>query len=263
MLTVLPMLATLASLPVTASGYSPSEKRTLQSAVSSALYAQAVDRYNFSCKEQAEDTGLVVPDKHKQRLRSLLRQAVHSDNTELLFAADDKLTLQIKSTLVTPKDCQDQAGIQGMLDNYEVALFSLEIALPLSKAITASRNTTVPRTNDTEQLINRSSAIALVSITDKQQLTAVQQANYLHLDYQSPFIFKVEHGWKNPTAAYIGMHKYIQPADLDKTAKQWLIFLDHNNHFIKALELSQAKDYLKTLKEAQWRFDSLGNLQRF
>lgn len=263
MLTVLPMLAVLTSLPVTASGYSPSEKRTLQSAVSSTLYGQALDRYNRNCKEQATDTGLVVPDKHQQRLQNLLRQAVHTDNTELLLSADDKLTRQIKSTLITPKDCSDQAGIQSMLDNYEVALFSLEIALPLNKAIAASRPNTGPSKNDTEALINRSSAIALVSITDKQQLTAVQQANYLHLEYQSPFIFKVEQGWKNPTAAYIGMHKYIQQADLDKTAKQWLIFLDHNNHFIKALELNQAKDYLKALKEAQWRFDSLGNLQRF
>lgn len=264
MLTILPLLSTLVSLPVTVSGYSTSEKRTLQSAISSALYSNAVNHYYLQCKEQPTDTSdtLQLSDPQRSKLLRLLKQAVRTDDIDLLLKVDARLTQSSQAAIITPKHCEDEKGLQSMLDNYEVALFSLEIALPLDRAINQPKPAS-NRSNEIEQLIARSSAIAQVSISDKQLLSAVQQANFLHLDYQSRFIFKVEQGWKNPAPAYIGMHKYIEEAQLASTAKQWLIFLDQQNHFVKAIELDKASAYLKALQQPQWRFDSMGSLQRF
>ncbi|GAB2928697.1 hypothetical protein [Rheinheimera gaetbuli] len=264
MLILFPLLSTLVAIPAAASGYSTSEKRTLQSAVSSVLYSNAINTFYMQCKEQpieGEDVRSLT-DKHRSRLLSLLKQAVHSDEIEWLLKFDQKLTSTSLKTLITPSNCQDEKGLQAMLDSYEIALFSLEIALPLSQAISQPK-AAVSRNNQVEQLINRSTAIAQVVISNKHQLSAVQQANFLHLDYQSRFIFKVEQGWKKPAPAYVGMHKYVEDSQLTTTAKQWLIFLDQNNHFIKAIELDKAGAYLKALQQPHWRFDSMGSLQRF
>lgn len=264
MLTLLPLFASLAAIPTAVSGFTTSEKRTLQSAVSSALYSNALQHYYQQCKEQPTDSAIALPitDKQRGKLLQLLMQAIHTDDIDSLLQFDAKLTKDSQATLTIPKDCQDEAGLQAMLDNYEVALFSLEIALPLNRGLRKPAPTN-KRSNEVEQLIARSSAIAQVSIADKQQLSAVQQANFLHYDYQSRFIFKVEQGWKNPAPAYVGMHKYIEDNQLNATARQWLIFLDKNNHFVKAIELDKASAYLKALQKPQWRFDSRGNLQRF
>uniref|UniRef100_UPI00404710B4 hypothetical protein n=1 Tax=Rheinheimera sp. TaxID=1869214 RepID=UPI00404710B4 len=266
MLTILPLLTTLTTIPVAVSGFSTSEKRTLQSAITGALYSNAINHFYQQCKEQpaenGQETTLSLTDKQRGKLLNLLKQAVHTDDIELLLRTDQQLTRASQKALVIPKDCLDQTGLQSMLDNYEVALFSLEIALPLNRAI-AQPKPMPSRNNEVQQLIERSTAIAQVSISDKQLLTAVQQANFFHFDYQSRFIFKVEQGWKKPMPAYVGMHKYIEDSQLTTTAKQWLIFLDKNNHFIKAIELDKAGAYLKLLQQPQWRFDSMGSLQRF
>lgn len=264
MLILLPLLSTLVAVPVAASGYSTSEKRTLQSAVSSILYSDAINQFYLQCKEQPieGEEPLRLTDKQRSKLLALLKQAVHSDETELLLKFDQKMTSNSQSMLVTPGNCQDEKGLQTMLDNYEIALFSLEIALPLSQPVSQPK-VIVRGDNQVEQLINRSTAIAQVVVSNKQQLSALQQANFLHLDYQSQFIFKVEQGWKKPAPAYVGMHKYVEDSQLTNTAKQWLIFLDQNNHFIKAIELDKAGAYLKALNKPQWRFDSMGSLQRF
>lgn len=264
MLTLLPLFASLTAMPTAVSGYSTSEKRTLQSAISSALYSNAVQYYYQQCKEQPAEGSDVLPltDKQRPKLLNLLRQAVHTDDIDVLLQFDTKLTKHSEAALITPKDCNDIAGLQTMLDSYEVALFSLEIALPLNRSLHKPVSTN-KRSNEVERLIARSAVIAQVTITDKQQLSAVQQANFLHYDYQSRFIFKVEQGWKNPAPAYVGMHKYIEDSQFTATAKKWLIFLDKNNHFVKAIELDKAGAYLKALQQPEWRFDSRGNLQRF
>ena len=266
MLTILPLITTLTTIPVAVSGFSTSEKRTLQSAITGALYSNAINHFYQQCKEQPLENGpeatISLTDKQRVKLLSLLKQAVHTDDIEVLLGADQQLTRASQKALIVPNNCQDQAGLQSMLDNYEVALFSLEIALPLNRAISQPKPTPA-RSNEVQQLIDRSTAIAQVSISDKQLLSAVQQANFFHYDYQSRFIFKVEQGWKKPMPAYVGMHKYIEDNQLTATAKQWLIFLDKNNHFIKAIEMDKAGAYLKVLQQPQWRFDSMGNLQRF
>lgn len=58
------------------------------------------------------------------------------------------------------------------------------------------------------------------------------------------------------------MHISVSDADIEKTARQWLIFLDKNGRFINALEAEQASAHLEVLQNADWRYDVHGNLHR-
>lgn len=272
MLIALPLFigALVATPAITASAasFTTSEKRTLHSAVSSALHSAAVNHYYQQCKEPAADgeVKLVQTDKDQAKMLALLQQKVHSQDINLLLATDVRLTQQIKERLNTPNDCSNATALQTLLDNYEVALFSLEIAVPLEKSLhsakAAFKSRSNVRQNEVKQLIANSHAIALVTVTDKQQLNAVQQANYLHPDYQGRYVFKVQHGWRSNIAQYLGMHIFVADTDISKTAKQWLIFLDKNGHFIKAIAATEGTAYLTTLSDAEWRYDVHGNLHR-
>ena len=267
MLIALPLLSALSITPALANSFSASEKRTLQSAISSVLHSDEINRYYQICKEQpekSEDLPLLT-DKERPRLLALLQQKLKTADTELLFNLDPRLTQSVRNGLVKPAHCEDSKGLQTLFDNYEVALFSLDLALPLERSLTHKPGTK-SRSNaakaEASQLINQSHAIALVDVIDKQLLNAVQQANFLHPDYSGKFIFKVQQGWRSNIPHYIGMHIFVSDSDFDKTPKQWLVFLDKNGHFIKALPSSNAAAYIKALAGAEWRYDVYGNLHR-
>jgi hypothetical protein len=268
MLIFLPLLSALVATPVIANTYSASEQRTLQSAISSALHSAEINRHYQLCKEPATsgDVAVASTDKEQTRMLALLQQKVQSQNITHLLNADTRLTELVKSTIVKPQDCTDRTSLQSLLDNYEVALFALEIAVPLETPIANSNATALFRASaaqhQVQQLISSSHAIALVNVVDKQQLNQVQQANSLHPDYTSRFIFKVQHGWRSNVSQYLGMHIFVADADVDKTAKQWLVFLDKNGHFIRAISADQAAAHLRALQQPQWRYDVHGNLHR-
>jgi hypothetical protein len=264
----LPLLIALTATPAIANSYSNSEKRTLQAAVSSVLHSAEITRYYQQCREPVEENSdtIIARDTDYARLLDLLQQKVHSQNIEQLLAADPRITQSIGSKLVKPINCEDAKGLQALLDSYEVALFSLDLAFALERPIGQKAYTAKSRSNaeqnDIQQLITRSHAIALVNVVDKQQLTAVQQANYLHPDYAGRYVFKVQHGWHGNVSQFLGMHIYVADKDIDKTTKQWLIFLDKNSHFIKAIPAYKAGGHLKKLQQAEWRYDVHGNLHR-
>ena len=269
MLLLLPLLSSLSSLPaVSATTYSTSDNRTLQAAVKSALYSKEVGRYYQQCKEQPVDTAAQLNfngDKSYQRLQQLLKDKVFRDQAAIL-SVDSKLTRQLATSIVGPRDCADSQGLQTLLDNYEMALFALEIAMPLENS-PASNIANEKRRNQqaqaaVKQLIAQSNAIGLATVVEKKQLNAIQQANHLHPDYNSNYIFKVQQGWRGTISPYLGMHISITDKEVTQTAKEWLIFLDRNGHFIKAIAKEQAKPYLSELAAAQWRYDSNGQFYR-
>lgn len=267
MLIALPLLSALSMTPALANSFSGSEKRTLQSAISSVLHSDEINRYYQLCKEQPEENQELpaLTDKERPRLLALLQQKLKTADTDLLFNLDPRITQSVRNGLVKPVNCDDTKGLQTLLDNYEVALFSLDLALPLERSLT-QKSGTKSRSNavkaEASQLINQSHAIALVDVVDKQQLNAVQQANYLHPDYSGKYIFKVQQGWRSNIPYYLGMHIFVSDTEFDKTPKQWLVFLDKNGHFIKAIPSSSAAVYIKALEGAEWRYDVYGNLHR-
>lgn len=269
MLLLLPLLSSLSSLPaVSATTYSTSDNRTLQAAVNSALHSKELRRFHQQCKEQTAGTDEQLNfngDKAYPRLQQLLKDKVFRDQAAIL-SLDTKLTRQLAANIVVPKDCADSQRLQTLMDNYEMALFALEIAMPLENnpvnniATEKRRNQQVQAS--VKQLIAQSSAIGLATVVEKKQLNAIQQANHLHPDYSSDYIFKVQQGWRGAISPYLGMHINISDKEVAQTAKEWLIFLDRNGHFIKAIAKEQAKPYLSELAGAEWRYDSNGQFYR-
>ena len=255
-------------MPLTTSSITGSERRTLQSAISSALYLEEINRFYQQCRQTDTNLANAIsnPDNQRLKLQQLLLQKVHSADIQYLLNADPKLTVDLKQNILKLKDCTNALEFQTLQDSYDLALFSLEIAAPLSKPLSDKSSVNASRVKQAQQeilaLIESSHAIAWANVTDRQQLSAVQQANYLHPDYQGRYVFKIQHGWRGNTGHYLGMHIFVSDADIDKTAKQWLIFLDKNGRFINALEAKKASDYLKALQNAEWRYDVHGNLHR-
>ena len=270
MLTLLPVISTFLSVSLAASGnYSPSERRTLQTALDSSLHYSELNRFNQLCQLQSDSAvaqQFAAVSLQYDKLTQLLQDKLHTNNQDKLLQYNNQLTASVKQNVPTLTDCNDSKAYQALLDRYELSLFALDISesidSPLSSQNSATQRKQAASRTNASALIARSYAIALVSVSDRELLSPVQQANYLHLDYQSRYIFKILEGWRNITAAYMGMHIFVDDVTRAKTAGQWLIFLDQNNHFIQAVSKDQANVYLDLLGEAEWRFDAAGNLIR-
>ncbi len=162
--------------------------------------------------------------------------------------------------------CDDDDGWEQLFRDYREAYFALELSPPLDQSfadtLALRQQGQDLQQQRYQQLIASSNSIAIVNIVHKSQLSAIQQANYLHLDYQSDYIFRSQKGWKHYPPLFLGMHRYLSASELAESNQQWLIFLDHQQHFIRAVPLSEAKSYLELLGTEHWSFDRHGNLTR-
>lgn len=270
MLTIITLAGLLTSPLYAANGYSPSERRTLQTALEMALQHAELDRFQQLCLEQqpASAVAKAYPANpiNIQQHQALLAQKVKISDLTALVLVDSKLTQFVKRNVTNLTDCDNDQAYQALIDSYELTQFSLEIATDLKQApISADLNKQrliAKQSADIKQLISRSYTIALVTISDKQLLNAVEQANHLHLNYNSQYIFKVNQGWKNITAPYMGMHIALDEDSFLKTTSEWLIFLDQNKHFIQAIKKQDAALHLRLLTKPDWMFDDKGNLVR-
>lgn len=162
--------------------------------------------------------------------------------------------------------CDDADGREQLFREYREAYFALELSPPLDQSFTDTliqkqKNQDLQQQRH-QQLIASSNSIAIANIVHKSELSAIEQANYLHLDYQSDYIFRSQKGWKHYPPLFFGMHRYLSKAELADDSQQWLIFLDHQQHFISAIPLTEARSYLDLLGAEHWRFDRHGNLNR-
>ncbi|MCC5827774.1 hypothetical protein [Alkalimonas sp.] len=162
--------------------------------------------------------------------------------------------------------CDDEDAWEQVFRDYREAYFALELSSPLEQSFA---DTLALRLQEQDllqqryqQLIESSNSIAIASVVHKSQLSSIEQANYLHLDYQSDYIFRTQKGWKHYPPLFLGMHRYLSAAELADDSQEWLIFLDHQQHFISAVPLIQADAYLKLLGAEHWSFDRHGNLKR-
>ncbi|SEA83881.1 hypothetical protein [Alkalimonas amylolytica] len=162
--------------------------------------------------------------------------------------------------------CDDQDAWEQVFRDYREAYFALELSSPLEQSFADTLALRVQGQDLQRQryqlLIENSNSIAIASVVAKSQLTAIEQANYLHLDYQSDYIFRSQKGWKHYPPLFLGMHRYLSAAELADDSQQWLIFLDHQQHFISAVPLTEARSYLELLGPEHWSFDRHGNLTR-
>ncbi|MGI5310646.1 hypothetical protein [Rheinheimera sp. WS51] len=270
MLTILSLTGLLASPLYSANGYSPSERRTLQTAVEMSIQYNELERFQQHCISQEPESDIAkiysTLPVSQAKAYSLIENKLKMSGIESVESVDKKLTKFVKKNVPTLIDCTDSKAYQTLLDSYELTVFSLEISSELAQApvstATSRQQSAASETASIKKLIESSHGIALVTVTDRNLLSPVEQANYLHLDYDSRYIFKVHQGWKNITASYMGMHIAVDDASLASTATEWLIFIDQKKHFIKAIKKQDAAAHLRMLVKPEWMFDTKGNLVR-
>lgn len=245
-----------------------SERRTLQSAVVSVSYYNEINRFVSFCQTDMTNNKFfkatdpsVLAEAIEQQIKLSLPEFTALISSHPMLAAMQPT--EFKESL---KNCTDLTAYQKMLDTYELEVFSLQIASPVSSALLRRQNRQQQQNNQQREeaklALQRSKGIAIGIVIDRNNLSPVDQARYLHIDYQSRYIFKLKSGWQNIPPRYMGMHRYLDDNNFHSAPKQWLLLLDQQNHIINAIPLANANAYLQQLGKVDWHIDVSGNLQR-
>lgn len=241
------------------------ERNLLQSAVHTQYTFQIIEQYFEQCQSLKEYQRIGLPDL--QQHRSVIEAKLNISYQDFLFAnqhVESWQQLKPRDTLKAA-ECADNELYQQYIDQYEIQRFSLEIASPLTKPLLTNPAANQEQQNQQALLnsyLQRSSTVAIATVSDRQLLSAVEQANFLHLDYKSRYIFRINQGWRNIAPRFIGMHVQINDQDLAKYEGDWLIFLDQQRQFINATPVKSATAFIKELGLSDWQIDNNGNLQR-
>jgi hypothetical protein len=261
---IAPLLISLAASSF--SSYSQTEIRTLQYAVDSYAYSTALEHFYQHCNG-LDSAQFMVKKPDNSRFYHLLEQQLQLNINQFTenVAGNTRLHQRVSSSIVLT-DCTDYANYQQVLDKYELALFALEIASPVkvskdSSSVKWQKQQLVIKQQASE-LLQRSKAVVLVSIIDRNSLSTLEQSNFLHPEYKGQYIYKLEQGWRNIPSKYMGMQSYLTEQQYTKSPKSWLLLLDQHNQFIKVFSEADAQVYLRLLGKTEWHFDNQGNLQR-
>lgn len=262
MLTLLTLL--LASSQLTLEHLTHSDRSLIQAALAAKQAHHVLTIQYENCQSQRDYRQAGLPDV--QLLRSAIEAKLQLPYQAFLFASQQAAEwqrLQPREPLQLGS-CTELHLYRENLDQYELHLFALEIAEPITNSLTDNRS----KDASEQQLqllrgyLERANSVAIARVFDRTQLNAIEQANFLHPDYQSRYIFRLEQGWRNVMPIYMGMHSQFNEQDITKQASEWLIFLDIQKQFIAARPLSEASILIKELGTADWVFDLNGNLLR-
>ncbi|MAA93473.1 MULTISPECIES: hypothetical protein [unclassified Arsukibacterium] len=247
-------------------GYSQTELRTLQYAVNSYAYSAALEQFYHRCVELNPEQYMVKkPDN--TRFHSLLQLQLQLNPEQFIsnVAANPKFQQRVPDDIGLT-DCANHASYQRVLDKYELELFALEIASPVKvnkqSPESQRKQSQQLKVKQAKQLLERSKAVAMVSIIDRNSLSTLEQSDFLHPEYKGRYIYKVELGWRNIPARYMGMQNYLTEQQFAASPKSSLLLLDQHNQFLKVFDEAEAKVYLNLLGKPEWHFDNQGNLQR-
>lgn len=230
------------------------ETKLVKNAVTATNQAHWLDNFIQQC--DAAITG-ELPKPDLPKLEQLIQQKLYIQAEQLQELYPEQ-TNQIK-----PINCQDTDAYLDSYDRYELATFSVEIALALTKqpAESAAQND-IQQEAKIKSLLKQSHSIARVSVIQKSELTALEQAQYLHFNYSSDYIFKIQGGWNALSPRFVGMHITLSGEKDKRRHVDWLILLDRQNHFVKAVQGAEAQSYQKHLGKMQWRYTPAGDLMR-
>lgn len=245
-------------------GFSQAELRTLRFANESLQLSAQVATVQQNCPalDLATMFGATLPTKDE--LSQLLQRTldITMDEYIALQQTHQGLRALSGSALPTPT-CSELEPVQDLLADYQTQLTALELALPmpdwqLKLHPTEHQQAPILTVNE----LSQSHAIVVAKVIERASLTAMQQANYLHIDYQSPYIFQLEHGWRAVVPRFIGMHLNVESRQRATTADRWLLLLNRQFQITKAVPLSTVKTELAVLGRVDWSFNAQGDLQR-
>lgn len=244
--------------------FTVTELRTLRQAKESFELSQQLSAVRQQCPQLdlAALDGVQLPDD--ALLPLLLQQKLAVPPAEFAFLLQQDAMLQsLSSSETTTPACEETAQLQMLLDELQSQLTALELAEPvLGWQQKLHPLPQAPSVSLSAALLAKSHAIVIAVVMPRAELTAVQQADYLHIDYHSDFVFRLEQGWRAVAPRYLGMHINLTEKNHQHQPQRWVLLLDRKFHLIKALPWSAVQSELSSLGAADWSFNRQGDLQR-
>ncbi len=258
------MLFNLLLLSAVIQSFTMTELRTLRQAKESFELSQQLAAVRQQCPQVdfAALDGVQLPDE--ALLPSLLQQKLAVPPAEFaLLLQQDALLQSLSSSENALPACDETSQLQMLLDELQTQLTALDMAQPmLGWQQKLQPQSQTPRKQLTEALLAKSHAVVIAAVVPRAELTAVQQADYLHIDYHSDFVFRLEQGWRAVAPRYLGMHINLSQQHAQHQPQRWVLLLDHKFHLLKAWPWSEVQAELSALGVADWSFNRQGDLQR-
>ena len=167
-------------------------------------------------------------------------------------------------TLPVPT-CEAREALIDFAEQYSNNLTALELSTPLEPWLHFFEAPIKAAAMDhakLKSLIGASHSLVVVEVKPKQVLTPLQQANYLHIDDKSSFVFEVQQGWNAISPRYLGLHIFMDDQNYSQHPKRWLLMLDANFHPKTVLHGAQMQQALELLGTSGWTFNRQGDLLR-
>jgi|GEM_PF-1154904 len=248
------------------------EVRTLKNAVTVVQYQPQVSALATQCAADIlQYLPPVVGDADLALLDVLLKQKLNITSSQLVELRDnnEKFASLTHAATVTMPDCSDREAILDLTEQFSNNFTALELSDPLGlwQQHFAPQNPSKTNTSGLDPdhiagLISHSHSIVLVAVIPKSVLTPLQQANFLHIDDKSNYVFEVQQGWKAVAARYQGLHINISPETYSQQPKRWLLLLDARFHPKTALHGAGLQQALTLLGTPAWTFNRQGDLLR-
>lgn len=244
--------------------------RTLKNAVTVLQYQQHISLLVNRC--DGEDNQDLLPSKEgiaaaKTSLQQLLQQKLQLNLQQLQTLFDNNIefaTLTRPTTVMIPS-CDDHEAIADIAEHYSNNYTALELSEPMSSwQPLFTEGPAKPAIDPTElvNLIAASHSLVLVEVKPKSIITPLQQADYLHIDDKSSYLFEVQQGWKAIAPRYLGLHIHINTQNYPQQPKRWLLLLDANFHPKTAMSGEKMQQALQLLGSPGWSFNLHGDLLR-
>jgi len=244
--------------------------RTLKNAVTVLQYQQHISLLVNRC--DGEDYQDLLPSKEglaaaKTLLQQLLLQKLQINLQQLqtLFDNNIEFATLTKATTVVIPTCNDHEAIADIAEHYSNNYTALELSEPMSSWQPLFTEVPAKPAIDTAELVNliaASHSLVLAEVKPKSILTPLQQADYLHIDDKSTYLFEVQQGWKAIAPRYLGLHIHINAQNHPQQPKRWLLLLDANFHPKIAMSGEKMQQALQLLGTAGWSFNLHGDLLR-
>lgn len=161
--------------------------------------------------------------------------------------------------------CESREALIDFAEQYSNNLTALELSTPLEPWLHFFEAPVKVAAMDPAKLksmIDASHSLVVVEVKPKQVLTPLQQANYLHIDDKSSFVFEVQQGWSAISPRYLGLHIFMDAQNYSQHPKRWFLLLDANFHPKTVLHGAQMQQALQLLGSPDWSFDRQGDLLR-
>ncbi|OBP14476.1 hypothetical protein A5320_11955 [Rheinheimera sp. SA_1] len=265
---LLAMLLTVGKAQGRTATLTTAEIRTLKNAVTVLKYQPQIEALAKNCAADVlQYLPTVIADADTGSLQSLLQKKLNMTSVQLfnLLQENEKFANLTQAAAVSTPDCNDRDAIVDLAEQYSNNYTALELSDALGswhQHFVTPEATPAMDPDQLSGLISNSHSIVLVNIQPKSVLTSLQQANFLHIDDKSSYVFEVQQGWKAVGPRYQGLHIHLSPKNYPQQPKRWLLLLDTSFHPKTALHGAELQQALQLLGSPAWIFNRQGDLVR-